>query len=426
MSIEVHIDSITLDILSRRLKNTVTPMGILNWLNNFEKEETEIAIDFLKRFTVYTSNEIEEIFHEKLNLVFRKLQKSECMIVHPIGTFGKSGSMMSYLLKKTNIYKINSERIKLCPNSILLKNYDKTTHKTLVLIDDFIGSGKSVIDYWNSDLNEIRDYYENIFFIGIAGMELGINNIEPLFDDIIIPKSNIYKKAFSSDASFFGYRNQHQHREIAYKYGCKLTKPRRLKSKKFKYDNALGFENSQSLVGFFYGCPNNTLPIFWQDSNSDFKWASLLPRFSQDKISKAKDFRKSISFELSLLQEFGTDRLQREFVTYEVIRGKKIFESVNHIDFSLYAILKLTREGYNDFNICQKLGILHSDYLEYLKLGKRKGIFNSKYEISLKGLELYSDAKKCIKNSFAFKFENKNDFNDNQINYIPKTFNGKS
>ena len=180
------------------------------------------------------------------------------------------------------------------------------------------------------------------------------------------------------------------------------------------------------MVGFFYGSPNNTLPIFWQESSTEFKWVSLLPRFNHHKISKARDFRKNISFELSLLQEFGTNRIRKEFVTYEITRGEKKFDSVNHIDFSLYAILKLKREGFSDFNICQRLGILHSDYLEYLSIGKKKGIFNKKLEISLKGLELYSDAKKCIKNSFNFKYENRNSCNIKEINYIPKTFNGKS
>jgi hypothetical protein len=425
MSIKVHIDSITLDILSKRLKNVVNPMGILRWLNNFEKEELTFAIDFIKRFTIYTSNEIEEIFHTELNQVLRKLPKEQNLVIHPIGAFGKSGSMMSYLIKKTNTFKCNPDRIKLCSNSSILNDYD-SSHNTLILIDDFIGSGKSVSDYYNSDLINIRKKYNKVIFIGVAGMEYGIYKIKNLFDEIRIPHSNIYKKVFSSDASFFGYRNQKEHRKIAYKYGEKLTRPEKLKSGKLKYTSALGFSNSQSMVGFFYGSPNNTLPIFWQESSTEFKWVSLLPRFNHHKISKARDFRKNISFELSLLQEFGTNRIRKEFVTYEITRGEKKFDSVNHIDFSLYAILKLKREGFSDFNICQRLGILHSDYLEYLSIGKKKGIFNKKLEISLKGLELYSDAKKCIKNSFNFKYENRNSCNIKEINYIPKTFNGKS
>lgn len=425
MSIEVHIDSITLDILSKRLKNVVSPMDILKWLNNFKKEENQIALDFLNRFTIYTSNEIEEIFHESLNQIIRELGNDKKALIHPIGKFGKSGSMMSYLIKKTNSFKCNDEKLILTADYNLFDDLCES-HSTLILIDDFVGTGKSILDYLNDFIKERIELFEKVYLICIAGMDFGIKNISPKFDNIFIPKSNTYKKAFSSDASYFGYRNFEKHRQLAYEYGSKLTKPYNLKSGNKKYPNALGFTNSQALVGFFYGCPNNTLPIFWKESDNSIKWSSLLPRFNEDKISKAKDFRKNISFELSLLKEFGTERLQKEFISYEIIRGKKKYNSVSHIDFSLYAILKLMREGNNEFNICQKLGILYSDYIKYLKIGKKNGIFTSKYEISLKGLELYNDAKKCIKNSFAFKHENRNDFNSKNIIFIPKTFNGRS
>lgn len=425
MSIEVHIDSITLDILSKRLKNIVSPMDILKWLNNFKEEENQIALDFLNRFTIYTSNEIEEIFQESLNQIIRELGNDKKALVHPIGKFGKSGSMMSYLIKKTNSFKNNAEKL------LLIENYQSfddlcQSHSTLVLIDDFVGTGKSILDYLNDFIKERKKLFERVYLICIAGMDFGVKNISKKFDKIVIPKSNVYKKAFSSDASYFGYRNFEKHRNVAYEYGSKLTKPYYLKSGKKKFPNALGYTNSQALVGFFYGCPNNTLPIFWKESDNSTKWSSLLPRFNEDKISKAKEFRKNISFELSLLKEFGTERLHKEFMSYEIIRGRKKYNSVSHIDFSLYAILKLTRDGYSEFNICQKLGILHSDYIKYLKMGKKNGIFTSKYEISLKGLELYNDAKKCIKNSFAFKHENRNDFESKNITFIPKTFNGRS
>lgn len=425
MSIEVHIDSITLDILSKRLKNIVSPMDILKWLNNFQKDETKIALDYLYRFTIYTSNEIEEIFHESLNQILRKLKGQQKAIIHPIGKFGKSGSMMSYLLKKTNSFKCNDEKLYLTSDYTEFDNLYQS-YSTLILVDDFVGTGKSILDYLTDYIKNRLDLFEKVYFICVAGMEIGIKNINQKFDEIFVPKSNIYKKAFSSDASYFGYRNFGLHRQVAYEYGSKLTKPVILKCGKKKFPNALGYENTQALIGFFYGCPNNTLPIFWKESDNQLKWSSLLPRFNEDKISKAKHFRKNISFELSLLKEFGTERLQKEFINYEIIRGKKKYNSVNHINFSLYAILKLLREGNNEVSICQKLGILHSDYVNYLKIGKNNGIFTSKFEISLKGLELYNDAKKCIKNSFAYKHENRNEFNSKNIIFIPKTFNGRS
>ena len=187
-----------------------------------------------------------------------------------------------------------------------------------------------------------------------------------------------------------------------------------------KFIHALGYNNAQALVSFSYGSPNNTLPIIW--SNKD-NWIPLLPRFSKDKISQAREFRKNISFELSILKEFGSDLLKDNFFSLEVKRGKRIFSSVNHIDFSIYGIIKLSRGGF----ICQKLGILFSDYEDYLREGKERGLFEEGNKLTKFGLEVYGDAKKCIESrKKSIDYEKSVLFDIKEINYIPKMFNGKS
>lgn len=407
------------------MKNLVSPMDILKWLDNFEKEELSLALEFLENFSVFTSNEIEEVFHTGLNKILKETPLIEKVAVHPIGLFGKSGSMMAYLLRKTNVYRNNPDRIKLCASIKELEGLNDE-YRTLVIIDDFVGSGKSILDYVNDYVSPASIHFNRRIFLGVAGMKEGIYKIRPLFNKVEIPYSNIFKKAFSYDASYFGYRKHQDNRELAYKYGEQLTRGERLKSGKMKYKNALGFSNSQAMVGFFYGCPNNSLPIFWQGKVSDPKWIPLIPRFNNHKISKAKEFRKKISFELSLLQEYGSDNLSRAFATYTVQKGRKRFTSVSHLDFSLYAILKLRRKRHSDFSICQKLGISYDDYLMYLMRGKKNGIFTKQNQISLVGLQLYKEAKKCIEDHYKtlYEYDNKHEVKD--IVYVPKKFNGRS
>ena len=55
-------------------------------------------------------------------------------------------------------------------------------------------------------------------------------------------------------------------RETATKYGSRLEK---------KWP--LGYENCQMAVVFEYGCPNNSLPIFWKESPKQ-KWIPLFKR----------------------------------------------------------------------------------------------------------------------------------------------------
>lgn len=425
MAITVNIDSITLDILSSRLKNIVSPIDILKWLNNFQEDEQKHALVLLQNLTVYTSNEIEEIFHNGITQILTSTEKKEKLIINPIGEFGKSGSMMAYLVQKTNAFRKGKNKIILTNN---IESIDKkNSNQTLLLIDDFVGSGETIEKDFLKKIKPHASLFKHISFMGAAGIDQGISKIKPLFKDIYIPKTNIFKKAFSSDASYFGYRKHSEYRELAYKYGARLTGSRELKSGKLKFENALGYGNSQGLVAFFYGCPNNSLPIFWQGDFKKQKWYPLIPRFNQHKIEQARSFRKKISFELSLFKEFGSLNLRDTFVTYKVKKGKKQFSSINHLDFSLYAILKMKRRRMSEFLICQRLGISYKDYELYLVEGIKKGIFDENKSLTMFGLELYHDAKEIINKNLKYQEKQEKNMNvKKNILFIPKTFNGKS
>lgn len=425
MPLSIDIDNTTLEILATKLKHVVTPLDIIKWLSNFEKEEVELAKDILSNLTVYTISEIEEILNEGFVKIFgNKIADGNKLVVNAVGEFGKSGSMIAYFFQKTSFYKDkdNNKSITLVSN-LADFDVDGVSTYSIVMLDDFVGSGNSIRDYYNEN-QEILSNFENIYYVGVAGMLKGVENIRPLFARTIIPKSNIFKKAFAPDASFFGYRKHVPYRDLAYKYGINLSPKRKIIGNVKRYIEALGYENSQALVSFAYGSPNNTLPIIWANKNG---WFPLIPRFSPDRISSSRRLRKDISYELSILSEFGSYNLRDAFFSFKVQRGKKLFSSVSSTDFSLYAIIKLSRIGFLPVSICQKLGILYSDYEAYLQNGKEKGIFEDDNNLSLLGLTLYEDAKKCIaKNKKRLEYNNNESYKIRNIKYTPNQFNGKS
>ncbi len=137
--------------------------------------------------------------------------------------------------------------------------------------------------------------------------------------------------------------------------------------------------------------------------------------------------RKSISHELSILREFGSDQLKETFFSFSVERGKRHFSSVNKIDFSIYSIIKLSRRKYTSVSICQILGILHKDYETIISECITKGITNIDGTLTLFGLDLYNDAKKCIESRKRYaEIESQDYYRIREINYLPKIFNGKS
>ena len=67
------------------------------------------------------------------------------------------------------------------------------------------------------------------------------------------------------------------------------------------------------------------------------------------------------------------------------------------------------------------------DYEQILEIGNQRGLFNQGNNLTLFGLELYQDAKKCIKiKKRSFEYESADYFAVKKINYIPRKFNGKS
>lgn len=111
MNLETDIDNLTLDVLSTRLKHLVSPLDILRWLGNFKAGEMKMAKDFLANLTVYTTFEIEEALNENFQKIKQGLEKEEIIVVHPIGKFGKSGSMISYFFQKTTFFRDNKKHI---------------------------------------------------------------------------------------------------------------------------------------------------------------------------------------------------------------------------------------------------------------------------------------------------------------------------
>ncbi|AXB57681.1 phosphoribosyltransferase-like protein [Flavobacterium fluviale] len=423
MSFNINIDNTELEILSGRLKHVVSPLDIVKWLGNFEEHEIDLAKKILSNLTVYTTYEIESILNDAfVNLFPKNVPDGHQLIVNDVGEFGKSGSMIAYFFQKTSFYKKNAKSIKLV-NNLKDISYDNFSIYSLIMLDDFVGTGDSVKDYFYVS-REYMTAFANIYFIGIAGMRNGIKNLKGLFTKVVIPPSNIFKKAFAPDASYFGYRKHVPYRDMAFKYGKSLSQKKSKVGKKEKFINALGYDNSQALVSFAYGSPNNTLPIIWASTTG---WIPLIPRFSPDKMHTSRELRKNISYELSILKEFGTQNLKDNFFSFKIKKGKKEFSSVSSTDFSIYSIIKLSRQGFLTANICHKLGIMQKDYDQYILNGREKGIFEPNGKLTSFGLSLYMDAKKCIeRNKKMLYLDEKINFEIKVIDYIPKKFNGRS
>src|SRR5262249_52170574 len=137
------------------------------------------------------------------------------------------------------------------------------TIQAIVVIDDFVGTGKSASDALkllagSLPKNEGTDQAK-LFFIALCGFQAGLAAVESESERLAL-KLRAYlcdfaKRAFSDESPrFLTPSDRERAKDLAYEKGRELEP---------KWP--VGFGGCEALVVFDDSCPNNTLPIICKD-----------------------------------------------------------------------------------------------------------------------------------------------------------------
>jgi hypothetical protein len=150
--------------------------------------------------------------------------------------------------------------------------------KRYVFIDDFCGSGKQGTEYSREVVEEIKkiDPSALIAYYVLFATENGISKVrnETRFDDVrAIYELDASFKCFAPESRYFRSPLTAADRtfseQLCRDYGAKLVEAL----------HALGFDDSQLLIGFHHNVPDNTLPIIWFDQLGGFPWKPIFRRY---------------------------------------------------------------------------------------------------------------------------------------------------
>lgn len=397
-----------------RLRNSVTAIQVLNWLENFKEGEWDFALTVLENLKYFTIAEIIYDFDESLKRILAATPKDEKLYLHGLGEFGKSGSSLIYYIKQTPTFKSNEDRFKILSHITKIKQQGVGPNRYLILIDDIIGSGKSVTTYFNHNIKQQllkSNYTINTIVLCLAYMQDSIKLLNENIDNLKIYGTG-YKKAFASGSSVFGYRPKMLPiRQFCYEYGLELFKVYDPELKE-TVPHPLGYNKSQSLIVFAHSVPNNTLPIIWSSKNN---WHPLFPRNAREKISQAKDFRSETIHWLNFAYKL-------QIFKNENPENKIYFKDINYI---ILAVIRLKRRGSIDSIICQILGISVNELNEVYEEGVKRKIFDAAFNLSSHGTDIYEELKKKIQISNTKEKRNYIKLQNEKI-YVPKIFLGKA
>lgn len=399
------------NIVSVRFYNQITPYDVIRWLFNFDDEDVELAVQLLEHVVFLRDDDVKGRLYEQV----MKLPKDRTKHIVPLGKPGKSGAAISYwihgLMKRNDLQSMNFhssvEAFFSYRNSVAWE----TLNDVVVYVDDFIGSGGSVVEALSLDKKRVRPEVLSdacsgrLYVVAAIVMDNGYSKITKDISGAVI-LGDSHCKGFDPHKKVFGsYFKTKAVREMCYKYGEQLYK-----------GCPLGYENTQSLVLMQHSSPNNTVPVLWSDKQYQGRnWIPLVPRNNLLKIKRAYTDRTSVNRWLSCLNKIFVGR--SESVDFGLLFTKSNFNLV----FILICLIRRKSEAF----IYNAMGISFVEMERLWQEGIDKGIWDSKHYPTSLALNEYKDAMKRYK---ILRDEGRQEFSlilDEKDNiYIPETFRG--
>lgn len=389
-----------------RFENRVSFQDILHWLTNFNETDREIALSLLNYLNFYTSERILSSLAtslEKIKALYpknvrflpvRKINKEQ----KNIHTGGQSGGMIAYYVRKAiEVNRLDKKYFVINENELIrYKNKRKTYY--FFLVDDFSGSGDTIIDYYNFIKDQIPSHF-TVGVLTIGYMEQARLRFDKCFThcfgEKIVPIFNEIK-----GLSWLNTYSNREYMLFARTYGDKLFRESEGNI------SAMGYKQSQALLAFEYGTPDNTLPIIWASPNEGAKspWFPIFPRNSVDRIDKYLQNKRYIYRWIAYASEAHLFNQSSRRYTADNIRN--------------FLTLLLLSNHKSEVVICNTLAIGSAEFEDIVAQCRYAHLLDEVNHLTAQGelfIRRYKNDEQSVKNLRMY-----------ESSYIPHTFNGIS
>jgi len=302
--------------------------GILdNWLKQFDKEDRPVLLELLKMFYYYTETAINQkvvALHQRFieingedisKVLFAKMPKE----------YGVANSDLIF-----SSYWFNND-IKGYSSNDVIREYleNDAIPAVLAVVDDYIGSGDTIIDAL-SKMFSIAPELQNskLYILVIHAASIGLQRIADFKTKLGIDLTVIYldssDKAFKDDYIF--PRIEARLKQEQYELIC---------VGKCVSNNAIfGYKDIQSLVSFEKTTPNDTLGLFWHSAEN---FVALFRKNSSPRntsISALKGVAKKNMHRPVVLFDVADNQYNR-FIVYCILNGTHFSFEKACVDFGI-------------------------------------------------------------------------------------------
>lgn len=229
-------------------------------LSLFDEEQQSLIIELAHHFRDIGINDFQEYFCEAIKEI--DFTDFKAVLVAPLKPLSvketKSSNAIWYYLKSYSdfSYKEYDRKLFFIDNWEEIQNTLSTQQALLLLVDDFIGTGETVIETLDELIESgmiTKD--SNFKVVSFLAQEAGINKVSDNFGKIACV-GEILKRGITD--RFEGDELERK-RELMIKIETSI---------KVKEGYSFGYGGSESLVAFNRRSANNTFPVFWLEKKN--------------------------------------------------------------------------------------------------------------------------------------------------------------
>ena len=260
----------------------IEPTAIRKWLMQFDgAQDQRLMFKLLFEINVYDEDRVRGKMKEAFGIVTRNVRtvieaghfkRSDVLVSSLDDSAAKAGLTYCRLFAGEN--QIFAESVQTL-DSIGRRLDEKQGVRTLVLVDNFSGTGRTLVGGLEREvelLGRVNSAGIRIVVVVVAGFAEARARIERFIkqrrleaDVHFCDEFGPEHKAFPEESRLFHDPSERgRAKQIAETKGVALE-PKQ----------PLGYKDTQSLVVFYDSCPNNTLPILWSQNSG---WSPLFPR----------------------------------------------------------------------------------------------------------------------------------------------------
>jgi hypothetical protein len=261
------------------------PVGrdqVERWLAQFElPAERRLAFRMLERLRLVNDAQVFTGFRQLQRLVAReskvRLARGQKALSHlfvsPLGKVGGSGHQFAYTYRQAN--NIRSQNM-IDPERLIDRLTSRPDVKTVVLVDDFIGSGKTAIKALTPIAERVGEMKSRPavtwFLFAVTGLPAGVEAVADSEPGRALALQVELSHTLTQADMLFSSRS------TVYQDPDERSRAREMLQRYAKRIGArwpLGFGGHAAPIVFPDNCPNNAPAVLWADSND---WTPLFLR----------------------------------------------------------------------------------------------------------------------------------------------------